>query len=46
MLLNLSLQLFDQLKEVHNLDVETREYLEAAAILHDIGYHISHCPAS
>ncbi len=38
----LSLQLFDQTKELHKLDDECREYLEAAAILHDVGYHISH----
>jgi exopolyphosphatase/guanosine-5'-triphosphate,3'-diphosphate pyrophosphatase len=38
----LSLQLFDQLNKLHKLDDECREYLEAAAILHDVGYHISH----
>jgi len=38
----LSLMIFDQLKELHKLDESCREYLEAAAILHDIGYHISH----
>ena len=38
----LTVQLFDKLKEVHGLDDETREYLEASAILHDIGFHISH----
>jgi exopolyphosphatase / guanosine-5'-triphosphate,3'-diphosphate pyrophosphatase len=38
----LSLQLFDQTKELHKLGDECREYLEAAAILHDVGYHISH----
>ncbi len=38
----LSLQLFDQTRELHKLDDECREYLEAAAILHDVGYHISH----
>ena len=38
----LSLQLYDQTKELHKLDDECREYLEAAAILHDVGYHISH----
>jgi exopolyphosphatase/guanosine-5'-triphosphate,3'-diphosphate pyrophosphatase len=38
----LSLQLFDRLKELHGLADDTREYLEAAAILHDIGFHISH----
>jgi len=38
----LSLQIFDQLKDLHKLDENCREYLEAAAILHDVGYHISH----
>lgn len=38
----IALQMFDQLKELHNLDNTCREYLEAAARLHDIGYHISH----
>jgi exopolyphosphatase/guanosine-5'-triphosphate,3'-diphosphate pyrophosphatase len=38
----LSLQLYDQLKPLHALDDECREYLYASAILHDIGYHISH----
>jgi len=38
----LSLQIFDQLKNMHNLDDDCREFLEAAALLHDIGYHISH----
>ncbi len=38
----LSLQLFDQLKDLHGLDNEYREFLYASAILHDIGYHISH----
>jgi len=37
----LALSLFDQLKEMHGLDSICREYLEYAAILHDIGYHIS-----
>jgi exopolyphosphatase/guanosine-5'-triphosphate,3'-diphosphate pyrophosphatase len=38
----LSLILFDKLKSIHNLPDESREYLYAAAMLHDIGYHISH----
>jgi exopolyphosphatase / guanosine-5'-triphosphate,3'-diphosphate pyrophosphatase len=38
----LALSLFDQLVPVHNLGKAEREYLEAAAVLHDIGYHISH----
>ncbi|MBU1100843.1 MAG: Ppx/GppA family phosphatase [Bacteroidetes bacterium] len=39
---NLSLQLFDQLAHLHGLNNSHREYLEAAALLHDIGYHIGH----
>ncbi|MFA3781749.1 HD domain-containing protein [Melioribacteraceae bacterium 4301-Me] len=39
---SLSLKLFDQLKPLHKLEEYTKEYLEAAALLHDIGYHISH----
>jgi exopolyphosphatase / guanosine-5'-triphosphate,3'-diphosphate pyrophosphatase len=39
---NLALQMFDQLKKLHGLGEECREYLEAAATLHDVGYHISH----
>ena len=38
----LSLQVYDQLQRLHNLDKVCREYLEAAAVLHDIGYQISH----
>ena len=38
----LSVQIFDQIVELHKLDENAREYLEAASILHDIGYHISH----
>ncbi len=38
----IALQMFDQMKELHKLDIACREYLEAAARLHDIGYHISH----
>ncbi|MFC2133610.1 HD domain-containing protein, partial [Bacteroidota bacterium] len=38
----LALQVFDQLCDLHNLDNSGREYLEAAARLHDIGYQISH----
>ena len=39
---NLALELFDELQEVLKLDDSERELLEYAAILHDIGYHISH----
>jgi exopolyphosphatase/guanosine-5'-triphosphate,3'-diphosphate pyrophosphatase len=35
-----SLKLFDSLKELHNLGLQERMLLEAAAILHDIGYFI------
>lgn len=38
----LALSLFDQLRDLHGLGNTEREYLEAAAVLHDIGYHISH----
>ena len=38
----LSLSLFDQTKKLHRLGHAEREYLEYAAILHDIGLFISH----
>jgi len=38
----LAVKLFNQIKVLHNLDENAREFLEAATILHDIGYHISH----
>lgn len=38
----LAVAFFDQLTDVHKLDSISREYLEAAARLHDIGYQISH----
>ncbi|MCU7495845.1 MAG: Ppx/GppA family phosphatase [Ignavibacteria bacterium] len=38
----LALQLYDQTEALHGLNPENREYLEAAATLHDVGYHISH----
>ncbi len=38
----LALDIYDELSGELNLKNECREYLEAAAILHDIGYHISH----
>ncbi len=38
----LALQLYDNLINLHQLDNEYRELLEAAAILHDVGYNISH----
>jgi exopolyphosphatase/guanosine-5'-triphosphate,3'-diphosphate pyrophosphatase len=38
----LALRLFDQLEDDLNLDEPAREWLEYAALLHDIGHHISH----
>jgi exopolyphosphatase/guanosine-5'-triphosphate,3'-diphosphate pyrophosphatase len=38
----LSLDLFDQTRELHGLADEDRELLEYAAFLHDIGEHVSH----
>lgn len=38
----LALRLYDDLIPLHNLGDDSRELLEAAAILHDIGYYISH----
>jgi len=38
----LTLELFDQLRELHGLDDEDRELLEYAALLHDIGEHVAH----
>lgn len=38
----LSDSMFVQLKKLHRLGDEAREYLRYAALLHDIGYHISH----
>lgn len=38
----LALSIFDQTSALHGLDATAREHLEAAGILHDIGYHISH----
>lgn len=38
----LALKLYDDLQELHKLEPENRELLEAASILHDVGYHIAH----
>lgn len=38
----LALMLFDGLKALHGLGTVARELLEYAALLHDIGYHISY----
>ena len=37
----LALSLFDQTRSLHNLGDREREWLEYAALLHDIGHHIS-----
>lgn len=37
----LSLQLFDQTRELHGLDAEDRILLECAALLHDVGAYVS-----
>ncbi len=36
-----ALKLFDELQPLHKLGYAERELLEAAGILHDVGYHIS-----
>lgn len=38
---NLCLRLFDDLQGLHRMGDVERELLEAAALLHDVGYHIS-----
>jgi exopolyphosphatase / guanosine-5'-triphosphate,3'-diphosphate pyrophosphatase len=38
---HLSLRLFDELRELHQLDLMAHELLEYAALLHNIGYFIS-----
>jgi exopolyphosphatase/guanosine-5'-triphosphate,3'-diphosphate pyrophosphatase len=39
---NLSLMIFDASKKLHGLGNQEREYLEAAAILHEVGAFVSH----
>jgi exopolyphosphatase/guanosine-5'-triphosphate,3'-diphosphate pyrophosphatase len=39
---HLALQLFDQTASLHKLGEQEREYLEAAAILHEVGLFLSH----
>lgn len=39
---NLALKLFDQTEKWHQLGQREKELLEYSALLHDIGYHISH----
>jgi len=41
-LARLALAVFDQTRAVHRLDDRAREWLEYAALLHDIGMHISY----
>jgi len=38
---NISLELFDGLQLIHNLGYKEREWLESAALLHDVGFYIS-----
>lgn len=38
----LALQLYDQLEQDLGLEPESRDWLEYAALLHDIGHHIGH----
>ncbi len=40
-IVNLSLALFDQTRAIHGLGDREREWLEYAALMHDIGSHIS-----
>ncbi len=39
---DLALSIFDALQPLHNIEDVYREHLEAASLLHDIGYYISH----
>jgi exopolyphosphatase/guanosine-5'-triphosphate,3'-diphosphate pyrophosphatase len=39
----LAVSLFDQLRPLHRLDNRYRDLLKHAAMLHDVGYLISHC---
>jgi len=38
----LATRIFDDTKELHQLNAQDRKMLQYAAILHDIGYHIAH----
>ncbi|ROL61919.1 Ppx/GppA family phosphatase [Bacteroidetes/Chlorobi group bacterium ChocPot_Mid] len=38
---NISLRIFDDLQWIHGLSFVEREWLEAAALLHDVGFYIS-----
>lgn len=39
---HLALRIFDQTRKLHKLNDAEREFLEAAALLHEIGFFISH----
>lgn len=39
---NIALQIYDDLQDLHGFTGHCREILEAASLLHDAGYHISH----
>jgi exopolyphosphatase/guanosine-5'-triphosphate,3'-diphosphate pyrophosphatase len=39
---SLALAIYDALQPLHKLEENSREHLEAASLLHDIGYYISH----
>ncbi|HTP13528.1 MAG TPA: Ppx/GppA phosphatase family protein [Bacteroidota bacterium] len=38
----LALKLFDQTTSIHRMGTQEREYLEAAAVLHEVGLFVSH----
>lgn len=38
----IALRLFDEFRYIHQLEDADRELLEYAALMHDIGYHVSH----
>jgi Exopolyphosphatase len=40
--MKLAVQIFDQTKALHKLGTREREFLEAAALLHEIGLYLSH----
>ncbi len=39
---HLALRIFDQTAKLHRLGESEREYLEAAAVLHEVGFFVSH----
>lgn len=38
---NLALMIYDNLSDIHKLPVQARAYLEAASLLHDVGFFVS-----